>query len=551
MQSAFTQGILQTPLDVTLGGTGLASLGSALQVIRVNAAGTALEYAASSGTGTVTSVDITLPTGLVVTGNPITTSGTLAIDTDIGYVIPLQSSIDEKAPLISPTFDTSINASFATASTVPYFDASKNIISSAVTPTELGYLSGVTSAIQTQLNAKQASDTQLTSLASLSFTGNALKVVRVNAGETDFELASISGAGDVVGPASATDNAIVLFDGTSGKLVKNSASTISSGVIVTASVQPTAGVLAGSSAQTTTTAAAGQLFGSTSTFYQLGTGGITATLTADFNAAGTLLRQSTFTEAATGTHALIANLAIRSPIITNGSGATTNAVTLYVEGAPTGTASPTNVYSAWFDAGEVRIDGDIGDTTNRTAKVWATNIESTNMPTVGGTSLSSTFAALAGSTGQVFSVSSLELGNTDTTLSRSSAGIIAVEGVVVPTVSSTSTLSNKRIDPRVVSGTSYTTSTTIDSDTTDLYVITAQAGALLFNNPSGTPVQGQKLMVRIKDNGTARALTYGSQFRAMGTALPTTTVISKTLYMGFIYNSTDTKWDLVAAAQEA
>jgi len=43
---------------------------------------------------------------------------------------------------------------YATVSTVPYFDASKNLISSSVTPTELGYLSGVTSAIQTQLNTK-------------------------------------------------------------------------------------------------------------------------------------------------------------------------------------------------------------------------------------------------------------------------------------------------------------------------------------------------------------------------------------------------------------
>jgi microcystin-dependent protein len=40
-----------------------------------------------------------------------------------------------------------------TASTVPYLSAGKAITSSAVTPTELGYLSGVTSAIQTQLNA--------------------------------------------------------------------------------------------------------------------------------------------------------------------------------------------------------------------------------------------------------------------------------------------------------------------------------------------------------------------------------------------------------------
>lgn len=43
--SAFTQGILETPLPVTLGGTGLTTLGSALQVIRVNASGTGLEFA--------------------------------------------------------------------------------------------------------------------------------------------------------------------------------------------------------------------------------------------------------------------------------------------------------------------------------------------------------------------------------------------------------------------------------------------------------------------------------------------------------------------------
>jgi hypothetical protein len=84
-----------------------------------------------------------------------------------------------------------------------------------------------------------------------------------------------------------------------------------------------------------------------------------------------------------------------------------------------------------------------------------------------------------------------------------------------------------------------------------MFVITAQAGALLFNSPGGTLVQGRKLMIRIKDNGTARALTWNAVFRAMGTALPSTTVLSKTLYLGFIYNSTDTKWDLIASAQEA
>ncbi len=44
--------------------------------------------------GTVTSVDMTVPTGLTVSGNPITTSGTLALALDTGYVIPLQSTLD-------------------------------------------------------------------------------------------------------------------------------------------------------------------------------------------------------------------------------------------------------------------------------------------------------------------------------------------------------------------------------------------------------------------------------------------------------------------------
>lgn len=165
-----------------------------------------------------------------------------------------------------------------------------------------------------------------------------------------------------------------------------------------------------------------------------------------------------------------------------------------------------------------------------------------------------TFALLAGSISQAFAVSQLEVGHaTDTTLSRSSAGVLAVEGVVIPSISSTNTITNKRNQPRIVSAASYTTDTgtSLDVSTCDIFIVTAQAGALLFNAPSGTPVQGEKLVIRIKDNGTARALTWNSVFRAMGTALPSTTVLSKTLYLGFIYNSTDTKWDLIASAQEA
>lgn len=88
-------------------------------------------------------------------------------------------------------------------------------------------------------------------------------------------------------------------------------------------------------------------------------------------------------------------------------------------------------------------------------------------------------------------------------------------------------------------------------DTQDIFTITALAAAAELQTPSGTPANGQTLVIRIKDNGTARALTYVAIYRALGVTLPTTTVLSKTLYLGCIYNSTDTKWDVVAVAQQA
>ena len=106
------------------------------------------------------------------------------------------------------------------------------------------------------------------------------------------------------------------------------------------------------------------------------------------------------------------------------------------------------------------------------------------------------------------------------------------------------------LNPRVQSVTSSAT-VTADADANDLVVITAQAAGLTLANPTGTPVQGQPLMIRIKDNGTSRSITYGSQFRAIGVTLPTATTISKTTYLGCVYNSTDTKWDVVGVNTEA
>ena len=109
---------------------------------------------------------------------------------------------------------------------------------------------------------------------------------------------------------------------------------------------------------------------------------------------------------------------------------------------------------------------------------------------------------------------------------------------------------NAPAEPRIVSVTS-TATLTVSSSTTDQSIITAQAEALTIAAPTGTPVEGQKLIIRLKDNGSARAITFNAIFRALGVTLPTTTVASKTTYLGLVYNSTDTKWDILATKTEA
>ena len=73
----------------------------------------------------------------------------------------------------------------------------------------------------------------------------------------------------------------------------------------------------------------------------------------------------------------------------------------------------------------------------------------------------------------------------------------------------------------------------------------------MTTNLSGTPTNFQKLIIRIKDNGTARAIAWGASFEAKGVALPTTTVLSKVLTVGFIYDTVSNKWGCVASSQEA
>jgi hypothetical protein len=132
-------------------------------------------------------------------------------------------------------------------------------------------------------------------------------------------------------------------------------------------------------------------------------------------------------------------------------------------------------------------------------------------------------------------------------------GTIAIDSTVA-TLTGTQTLTNKRVNPRAVAAGSTSGTLTPNGDTTDVFNAFGLTGAITMAAPSGTPVDGQRLMLRFEDNGTGRGITWTTSsgaYRAVGVTLPTTTVASKVTYVGCVYNSTDVFWDVIAVATQA
>lgn len=130
----------------------------------------------------------------------------------------------------------------------------------------------------------------------------------------------------------------------------------------------------------------------------------------------------------------------------------------------------------------------------------------------------------------------------------SSALVAATAGTDYSAPSGVETLTNKRITPRVGSTTSSATPT-INTDTYDIYKLTAQAVDItsFTTNLSGTPTDGQCLILEI--TGTAaRAITWGASFEASTVALPTTTVTTAMLAVAFLWNAVTSKWRCVGVA---
>ena len=116
------------------------------------------------------------------------------------------------------------------------------------------------------------------------------------------------------------------------------------------------------------------------------------------------------------------------------------------------------------------------------------------------------------------------------------------------TLAGTETLTNKFIQPRVVS-IADATSVTINADTTDMatQANTQAVGTLTINAPTGTPVAGQKIIFRLSSTNVQTFSWNGVFQGSTDLNLPTaSTGGGKYDYVGFIYNAVALKWQLVA-----
>lgn len=186
----------------------------------VTSAADKLFYFTGSGTGSVTTfssaargllddatiADIRTSLGLGSVND--TADANKPVSTATQTALDLKANLASPALTGTPTVPTAGGGTNTTqaASTAFVTGAVSDLIASA--PSGLNTLDELAAAIgddasysttiSAALSGKQNLDAQLTSAAGLTFAGNALKVVRVNAGETDFETATLAGGGDAL-----------------------------------------------------------------------------------------------------------------------------------------------------------------------------------------------------------------------------------------------------------------------------------------------------------------------------------------------------------------
>lgn len=192
-----SSGYIDLPVEGGAGGiTSINADTTAAQVIAagtgisvVTAAGTTTITNTGAGSGTVTSIDVSGgSTGLTTSGGPVTTSGviTIAGTLAVGSGGTNSTTALNNNRVMKSSGGAIVEAAAITASRALASDANGIPVAATTTTTELNFVSGVTSSIQTQLNAKQS--TTLTSAHLL--VGNGSNVATDVAASGDLTLAN-------------------------------------------------------------------------------------------------------------------------------------------------------------------------------------------------------------------------------------------------------------------------------------------------------------------------------------------------------------------------
>ena len=233
---------VQTQIDTKIATTASASndfvtytrLDANINVVSANATAVETKRVANiaGAVSTITTADLTASRAVVSDG-----SGKVAVSavtaTELGYVdgvtSAIQTQIDSKQATITGAA-TTIDDADLTASRALVSDSSGKVAVSAVTATELGYVDGVTSAIQTQIN------TTNTNLADNS-SRIAATVTETTAVEAR-RVANIAGAVSTITTGNLTASKALVSDG-SGKVSASAVTATELGYVdgVTSAIQ--------------------------------------------------------------------------------------------------------------------------------------------------------------------------------------------------------------------------------------------------------------------------------------------------------------------------
>lgn len=480
------------------GGTGQTTANAALNALLPSQTGNNGKVLSTNGTntswvtsnsGTVTSVDVSGgTTGLTTSGGPVTTSGTVTLAGTLNV-----ANGGTGATTLTGYVKGNGTSAMTASSTVPTSDLTGTLAVANGGTGQTSYTDG-------QLLIGNSATGGLTKATLVQ--GTNVSIVNGN-GTITISATGGTGGGDVSGPASATNNAVALFDGTTGKLIKDSAQTIATAN--TASTVVARDASGNFSAGTITAALSGNATTAT-------------TLQTARNINGTSFNGSAdITITANTPNALTAGSYLTSGGTFNGSAARTFAV----DATDANTASKVVARDASgnFSAGTITANLSGNATTATTANAVANALTAGSYLTSGGT--------FNGSAARTFAVDATDANTASKVVARDASGNFSAGTITATGLSDSGNLTFTGTGNRITGDFSNATvgnnvlfqSSTANGATT-IYAIpngTASASAFTSTNSSDTVNYS-----RLSMSAQSADVRFVSSFAGTGTYLPMT-----------------------------